>query len=52
MAEWKPSQPVRSRCPTCREFQTEGEQHTCPTTGKTKTHENPAAPREDKRNGK
>lgn len=38
---------TRSRCATCGNFATEGENHTCPRTGKTKTHTNPAAPKPD-----
>lgn len=52
MAKWKPSNPIRSRCPWCKEFATEGAEHRCSATGDTVTHENPATPKEDKRNGK
>ncbi len=41
--------PPRSRCPWCEEFATEGEPHRCPSTGKTETHTNPAAPKDDKK---
>ena len=38
---------TRSRCPWCREFVIEGREHTCSSTGKTDTHTNPAAPKDD-----
>lgn len=37
---------TRSRCPICREFAIEGQDHTCPSTGRTAVHENPAAPKD------
>jgi hypothetical protein len=44
---WKPpdkADGVRSRCGKCGDWQTEGAEHTCPTTGETTTHVNPACP--------
>lgn len=43
---------IRSRCGTCGEFATEGENHTCPKTGKTETHTNPTAPKPDPKDSK
>lgn len=47
MAKKDDTYATRSRCDACKEFVIEGRDHTCPRTGKTEEHTNPAAPKPD-----